>query len=463
MKSIGRHFELLRSEGTAVRSLSSSDIQEGTSSDAALLHLSERLGELLREATASEEVLASAEEGYNATRTLKGTSDVWNERAEIASQCAFVAWRHSLALGKWKRAFAWQERFRESFLKCQVALESCDGAARSLVTTVGSSFDTYGLLCISVWLLGVNNERPIESAALTSELLEILRTREWPVLSASERRATVFAFELLEAMAHRIGGDIAGATELLAALSGDRDHLVQELCARAEFESEVVACEAMAQASGADRRAEAFLERWEGPQWKREQFKVRLALSQWLANRGRYTLARSIMLVAVADPWMAGEPVFWLAARHILCDALFRSGATVMALSQLRRAARIARGLGECGMTRSFEIYRADALGSLGRLGEAADIWRGAAQRFEMCGEFGWRGYSLFLLGEVLLDLGREGEAEDVLASAVMDLARTGNHAQALAAKQLLNELKQNRDSRMLGTSRARGAQRDTS
>ena len=39
------------------------------------------------------------------------------------------------------------------------------------------------------------------------------------------------------------------------------------------------------------------------------------------------------------------------------------------------------------------------------------------------------------------MDLGREKEAKDALEAAVADLTRTGNHAKALAARQLLKEV----------------------
>jgi tetratricopeptide (TPR) repeat protein len=445
MNSFNEHFALFRSSVPAIRRLSVSAPGEGSSS-AQLLRLSESAGELLQEPVASGDVVEQARIGYFATTNLEEFPDHWDERSEILSLFAFIAWRHSLALGDWDGAFGWHERFRESILAAQIEPDISEvGSARSVSDSQGASYDSFELLRTTVQLVRLNNEHPREGAARSAIIHKALLSHEWPVLSLEERKAVLFGLDLVHAMALRIGGNANGAAAILKRMRSDSGAFASALCERPEYESEAIALGATSFGTFSEGLARSFLARWNGPQWKREQVKVRLALALQLVIKGRYAEAIEALGAVIGDPWMAGEPEFWLVAREVMCDALLHCGHTTRALSHFRRAARLSKGLRDSALTRCFEVYRADTLMSLGRLAEAATVLDFAAERFGQHGELGWRGYSRLLLGEVLKDLGDEKRARSTLELAITDLLEAGRYAEVCAAKQLLAALRSSR------------------
>jgi tetratricopeptide (TPR) repeat protein len=382
-------------------------------------------------------MLTRAVGGYNETKSLEPFPDPWDERAELMSQFAFVAWRHSMATESWREAGNWLGRFREAIDQWTVGRAT----AASLVSGVLDTYDevaptSFELMLTSGCLRHRGNDNPLAVATLARELQHVAEGCSWPTLSAAEREAILFDFVLLEARFLRVAGEGRKAFEVMTRLGHNQEDLRRHVNLLVELEAEVISWRSQEDVIQCVASAASFLAQRHEEWSRRDRAKVKLALGNALIVLGCHREAIAVLKEIVADPWLARELHIWAVGRQMLGSAYLQSGERVLGLAQLRRAGRQSRGLG-WSLYLSFEVNRADALASLGDLQESANVLRAAAERYGETGEVGWRGYVLFLLGEVLSDLGRNKEAQECLDRAIADLATAGRHLDLAAAKEL--------------------------
>jgi tetratricopeptide (TPR) repeat protein len=437
MKSLARHLDTFqRLDRAAIESLPSFDKTDWLTEK--LDRLSETAGRLLQASSASEELYTAAETGFLESKHLVDRDDIWEEKLELLNQFAFAAWRCAIALARWSDAGRWIAEFRAGVVGSSLALEMAETTSHRMLES-RVELDSYSLLTVSASFIVRGNERAAEYSVLASRVSEVIASSEWPVFCSDERRAIEFEFAAAEARARRCQGDVAAGADILIRLLGDRSWLDRAIWARIDCEVEWLALLQEASRTEEVRRlAGPLIEECNEPWQKQNQMKARLALGEVLLVAGQYDQAVLELRRVSSDPWVSRQPVFWLAARQMLSNALFHLGRHTEAMGELRRAERLARHLGDTLMGVIFGIFRADALRHLGRRVESVDILSGTVSALESRQYEAWAGYARLLLGEVLAELGRVQEAREMLVWASSQLRAAGKLIEAKAADQLV-------------------------
>jgi hypothetical protein len=175
---------------------------------------------------------------------------------------------------------------------------------------------------------------------------------------------------------------------------------------------------------------------------KRLEMKVRLGLANSLIQLKRFDEAAVVATSIVRDPWNAGRPVFWMAARQMLCHALVGSGRIVSAMAELRRASRLLPGIGNGLQRTGFEIAKANVLHRCGNVAEGLAAMHRAVAFADAKGTPAWSAYARLLLADMQMLINRDADAVEHLIVAVAAAESTGNAATARAGRGLLEKVR---------------------
>lgn len=377
----------------------------------------------------------ACDQAYRLISAVTWGTDCFQEQAEILRSIAQIGWRSAVGGTQHvitSRASIW----------ARADVETCEDlcAASTELQAEIERFRSGGRLKVDdihgvcAKLGNLPNARPHRAAALSGSLYSALTDgRQIGYLDDTLFLAGVAAF--LGGVASRCGGrwDDAEAWYEQAGITFDR---TLEPGYRQRIEVERLALQYVRYENRlVIRNAQSVIKRTTIP---REKAKARFLLGSAQLGEGYFLEARCILENVVAES--SSMPVLRTAALTKLGAAISGLGLQAEAEAVFAEAARLTHKLEYPLLVGNLAGDMGEHLTRLGRLEEAAALYRAACAAYRDAGMINFAAYLAVLLAELLIHLGRHSEAKAELLGALGLMERRQLNREGIAAVSLLRK-----------------------
>jgi tetratricopeptide (TPR) repeat protein len=415
--------------------------------DETLAALSLLSSELIAGSEPSVSVLEDAEGAFDAVSVLAWSHDQFGEIPELLCRFAFIAWRHARALGDAPLSQQWLERFEKNVLRGSVSQECIsyflEAPALDRSSNLNASFliDPETLFSICTILKEKRNATPAAVANQLPSLREWVDARFWPKNFSDEREYFLGQIEFSIAVCSRWLGDRESVALWLDRAEQRYARTVEPETGRAEVELlRLVTRYETGHYDSVFASIPSLQSRLRSLGMATPLVKSEILRAAVLKNLGRVGDSIVPLQTALESDAIAGNV-------SVKAFALESLGDTYSLLGRFKEAADCFQaafallGQRESPTAQAFlklavgEMFRIQ-----GQMDRALKAFREALQDYAALGAEAWVAYARLLVGEVLLALSREREAEAEIVAALPIIEERKLVREGLAAVTILRE-----------------------
>lgn len=374
---------------------------------------------------------------YRFVLALSVANDLFGEKDQLLHRIARIGWRSGpggLEAVLKTRASVWEHCDAERHRRVREGADQLPVRIDALCCQQAP--EVAELLEICKLLLNLNNSCPSLIAPAALKLAGYLDNVDFQSGHLDDWEYVKGSIHLLGGMAarHFSGWKLATLRYEQAALAFARTADVSDLD---RIEAERLALRHMKGDYADVVKSEALIERMT---INRERLKARLIVASALVNLGQPREALEIFETCKCDPAVEQEP-------ELLAWLLIKQGTALSSLGMNAKAAASFCGAGKVLRQFRYPALSADLIGAFGehlgrqgKLNETVVLYRVARQMYSEFGEACLAAYLSVLIAELLVLLGRDGEAEAELIGALPSIEKLDLRREGLAAIGLLRE-----------------------
>jgi tetratricopeptide (TPR) repeat protein len=416
-------------------------------SDANLAALSYLCNQLQHVKKPSLEVIDEARIAYGALSGTRSPDDEFGEVSEILSTLCFLGWRHARALNHEREAHEWLELFDRHYRapsvarKCVEYFLATSATERSEDLNGTFLMDGLGLFALCSLLRERRNSSPATLHEQVYALREWVEERFWPVDFQDERDYFLGQMELALASSSRWLGEHAMS---LAWLETAERRVVGR--GRESMRAEVNLVRLMVVNDRHDAKSvlsaiPAIQERLQSLGMATALAKTELLRGSALRALGKLAEATAVIEAALQSDAISRMPHLRAFGLEQLADCHALSGRVQDCAAALGEAERL---FGEGSATFAGAGYRrmiaGEALVVAGDLEGAVGEYREGTKAYDALGMEAFAAYSRILTAEILIALGREGEARSEILGALPAIEKLKLVPEGVAAWALLRK-----------------------
>jgi len=377
----------------------------------------------------------ACDHAYQFASAISWGSDYFQEQADILHSIAQIGWRSAAGGIQYvitSRASIWEHGDAQ---RCHDPCAASSRLAAQIERLQGEDpLSAEAIRDICATLVNLPNARPLQAESLSASLYSVLTDgRQVGHLDDRDFLAGVASF--LGGVARRCGGRWDSAEVWYEqAASAFRRTLEPEYLQRIEVERLALQYVRYENRS-VIRKARGLIREITIP---REKTKARFLLGSAQVGAGHFNEARSTLETVVNES--SSTPVLRTAALIKLGAAISGLGLDAEAEVVFVEAARLTSGLEYPLLIGNLAGDMGEHLSRLGRLEEAAALYRTAWAAYRDAGMTSFTAYLAVLLAELLIHLGRNSEAEAELVGALGLMEQCHLDREGIAAVSFLRE-----------------------
>ncbi len=395
---------------------------------------------LLKEPGASRAVQDEAQNAFRRVQDLALEEDQFGEREELLCRFSFLAWRHSRSLGDANVANMWLERFERELLKGSVSLQCLEyfldasSSGRSEELNTAFLLDAENLLGVCALLKERRNGDP---STVLSEAVSLFKWVDRNLLPSSfcdERSYFLSQFATTISVCWRWLGELDREDDWLRIAEQWNERTVEPRTGRAEL--------CLMRLIRLHHGGELGAAIAEIPRLQSELLSLGMVTPLAKSDLFWGNCLKMIgdpkgsvvpLKRAIESPALEARPALRAHAFNILAD----SYAVLGDFDRSRVCSRSAWELLRCSGDHAALAHLQQTVGGRllleGRLLMAAQAFREARESYEILGLKSWAAYAGLLLAEVLLSLGEERQAADLVVDVLPTLDWRPNTVAAVA------------------------------